>query len=107
MRDVVQLFVAFSAFTLAHATEHPVAASPVARLAALRRVGVSDPGHGVFVSQLVWLIARILQKIGGNPRGGHPVSAKSWGCQDSVERRSAAPMKPAPPVTIACISCKS
>ena len=25
----------------------------------------------------VWLIARILHEIGGNPRGGHPVSAKS------------------------------
>ena len=25
----------------------------------------------------VWLIARILQDIGGNPRGGHPVSAKT------------------------------
>jgi hypothetical protein len=25
----------------------------------------------------VWLIARILQDIGGNPRGGHPVSNKS------------------------------
>jgi hypothetical protein len=25
----------------------------------------------------VWLIARILHDIGGNPRGGHPVSAKS------------------------------
>ena len=25
----------------------------------------------------VWLIARILQDIGGNPRGGHPVSARS------------------------------
>jgi len=25
----------------------------------------------------VWLIARILQDIGGNPRGGHPVSAES------------------------------
>jgi len=25
----------------------------------------------------VWLIARILQDIGSNPRGGHPVSAKS------------------------------
>ena len=25
----------------------------------------------------VWLIARILQDIGSNPRGGHPVSTKS------------------------------
>jgi hypothetical protein len=25
----------------------------------------------------VWLIARILQDIGGNPRGGHPVSTES------------------------------
>jgi hypothetical protein len=25
----------------------------------------------------VWLIARILQDIGGTPRGGHPISAKS------------------------------
>lgn len=25
----------------------------------------------------IWLIARILQDIGGNPRGGHPVSTKS------------------------------
>jgi hypothetical protein len=25
----------------------------------------------------VWLIGRILQDIGGNPRGGHPVSTKS------------------------------
>jgi hypothetical protein len=25
----------------------------------------------------VWLIARILQDIGGTPRGGHPVSTKS------------------------------
>ncbi len=25
----------------------------------------------------VWLIARILQEIGGKPRGGHPVSTKS------------------------------
>jgi hypothetical protein len=25
----------------------------------------------------VWLIARILHDIGGTPRGGHPVSAKS------------------------------
>ena len=25
----------------------------------------------------VWLIARILHEIGANPRGGHPVSAKS------------------------------
>ena len=25
----------------------------------------------------VWLIARVLQDIGGKPRGGHPVSAKS------------------------------
>ena len=25
----------------------------------------------------VWLIARILQDIGSNPRGGHPVSAES------------------------------
>ena len=25
----------------------------------------------------VWLIGRILHDLGGNPRGGHPVSAKS------------------------------
>lgn len=25
----------------------------------------------------VWLIGRILHEIGGNPRGGHPVSARS------------------------------
>jgi hypothetical protein len=25
----------------------------------------------------VWLIGRILHEIGGQPRGGHPVSAKS------------------------------
>ena len=25
----------------------------------------------------VWLIARVLHDIGGNPRGGHPVSAES------------------------------
>ena len=25
----------------------------------------------------VWLIGRILHEIGGKPRGGHPVSAKS------------------------------
>jgi hypothetical protein len=25
----------------------------------------------------VWLIVRILNEIGGNPRGGHPVDAKS------------------------------
>ena len=25
----------------------------------------------------IWLIARILHDIGGSPRGGHPVSAKS------------------------------
>jgi hypothetical protein len=25
----------------------------------------------------IWLIARILQDIGGNPRGGHPVTSES------------------------------
>jgi hypothetical protein len=25
----------------------------------------------------VWLIARILRDIGGTPRGGHPISARS------------------------------
>jgi hypothetical protein len=25
----------------------------------------------------IWLIARILHDLGGNPRGGHPVAAKS------------------------------
>jgi hypothetical protein len=36
----------------------------------------------------VWLIARILQDIGGNPRGGHPVSteAKLHDFQDSETR---------------------
>jgi hypothetical protein len=56
----------------------------------------------------VWLIARILQKSEETRAvGTRSQPSPRANCQDSVEHRSAARMKPAPPATIACIGCKS
>ncbi len=35
------------------------------------------PGFTYVLLSWIWLIARILQDIGGNPRGGHPITSES------------------------------
>ena len=78
IRAVVHVIVSFAGFALLPAFLSVVLPLlPSAHVAALRRVRAPDPGADVPAAQLGLADRRILHDIGGTPRGGHPVSAKS------------------------------
>lgn len=78
MRAVVHVIVAFSAFALL-----PTLLGVLVPLLPSRTsqpyvvLALLIPVMTYLLLSRVWLIGRILQDIGGNPRGGHPVSTRS------------------------------
>jgi hypothetical protein len=75
---VVHVVVSFAGFALL-----PALLSVVLPLLPTRAsqpyvvLGLLIPALTYLLLSWVWLIGRILHDIGGTPRGGHPVSAKS------------------------------
>jgi len=78
MRAILHVAISFAGFALL----------PMALTALLPRLPSHSSAPYVVLTLLipvmtylllswVWLIARIVQDIGGNPRGGHPVSTES------------------------------
>lgn len=78
MWAVVHVAVSFAAFALLPAALSvliPLLPSPAWQ--PLTVLTLLIPSLTYVLVSWIWLIARILQSVGGNPRGGHPVSAKS------------------------------
>jgi hypothetical protein len=78
LRATVRVAVSFAGFALL-----PMALSVVLPLLPSRSsqlylaLGLLVPTLTYLLLSWVWLIARILQDLGGTPRGGHPVSTRS------------------------------
>jgi ABC-type sugar transport system permease subunit len=79
IRCVVQVIASFGAFTLLPTVLSlalPLVSSGELRIAATLALLIGCMTY--LLLSWVWLIARILHDLlGGTPRGGHPVSAKS------------------------------
>ena len=78
LRAIAHVAVSFAAFALL-----PTALSLLLPLLPVRSalpyfvLALLIPIFTYLLLSWVWLIARILQDIGGNPGGGHPVSVKT------------------------------
>jgi hypothetical protein len=78
LRAIVHVAVSFAGFALL-----PMALSVLLPLLPSRTLqpyvvlALLIPALTYLLLSWVWLIARVLQDIGGKPRGGHPVSARS------------------------------
>lgn len=78
MRALVHVIVAFTAFALLPALLGVlVPLLPSRTTQPYVVLALLIPVLTYVLLSWVWLIARILQEIGGNPRGGHPVSTRS------------------------------
>jgi uncharacterized BrkB/YihY/UPF0761 family membrane protein len=65
-------FIAFSLLPQTLSLLLPLAPSPSARL--FVALALLIPGLTYVLLSWVWLIARIVELLGGTPRGGHPVT---------------------------------
>ena len=78
MRAVAHVIVSFAGFALLPALLSVVLPLLPARTSQPYVVlALLIPTLTYLLLSWVWLIARILHDLGGTPRGGHPVSAKS------------------------------
>lgn len=78
IRAVVHVIVAFAGFALLPALLSvlvPLLPSRTSQPYVVLTLLV--PGFTYVLLSWIWLIARILQDIGGNPRGGHPITSES------------------------------
>lgn len=67
-------FVAFSLLPETLSLVLPFAPSPLSRL--LAALAVLIPALTYVLLSWVWLIGRIVESLGGTPRGGHPVTGE-------------------------------